>query len=256
MYFKPLDSLLAKINIYDMMIVILLIVAASAIVQFGYTQTIPRIAISVIVASILDLVIKYYKYKKWMLPKTAIISGLFIGMLLAFDQPFYIFALAAVVAIASKHVINVMNRHVFNPTLFSMLVVSVVFNSYVSWWAAYSFPVIVILGLLINYKFGRLDLSLPFIATYLLLTNAFAFLTNTPINSITVQLKNTLLLFYAFFMLIEPRTSPSTSKARLVYAPIAAIIIFATSFFYPQNNFVLGALLANLAVLAISWKIK
>lgn len=246
-------KIFARIDLYWLMIIVLSIVTAAAIPTFGFERTIPQIAIAVLVAVALDGLIWFVKYRKFRFSKNALISGLFIGGLLEPNQIFYVPAIAAVIAILSKHLINVKKHHVFNPALFSLAIVSVIFSTSISWWAALSLPVILIMGTILHLKFWRWDLIFTFLATYFAI---FLIQNNFDLTILQPQLQNTLLYYFTLFMLVEPRTSPSTRKGRLLYGPIAAVIISLANPLYPLLGFTLGLLLANLTVILISWKIE
>jgi Na+-translocating ferredoxin:NAD+ oxidoreductase RnfD subunit len=248
-----LAKLFARIDLYLLMIIVLLVVTAIAIPTFGFIQTIPQLAVAVFTAAALDAFIWRLKYKKFHFSKTAFISGLFIGGLLEPSQMLYVPAVAAVVAILSKHFINIRKQHIFNPALLSLAIAASLFQTSISWWAALSLPIILAAGIVLHLKFWRWDLIFTFLATYFAI---FSVQSRFDFAALQLQLLNPMLYYFTFFMLVEPRTSPARSRGRLIYGPLAAVIIFLANLIYPSLGFVLGLLLANLAVIFIKWKIE
>ncbi len=218
-----------KVNIYDLMIFSLSVIAIFGIVAFGPLLTLPQIASAIIAAVVTDLAITYFKEKSVSLPKTAIISGLFIATILEVNNPFYA-AIAAVIAMVSKHVIKVKNRNVFNPATFGLIISSIIFPVSFAWWSTSMIPVLV-LGLVVATYYKRLHLVLPFLVVYFLLTQV------NPISS-------SYIFFFAFFMLTEPMTSPTRRNGRILYGVVIAII----AAFVPHSDPILVALLVGNAL--------
>src|SRR5437867_7146131 len=279
--------LLNKINIYTLMIIVLSILTTLGLINFivqpstGFPQNIPfvlfirtlffkaflQILVTVGVTSVLDLFIYYRKYKKWFLPKSAIISGLFIGSILDPTSLIYIPILAGIFAIVSKHLIRYKGRNIFNPSMLAMFLMTQfqyfpfddlvnIFPTSLAWWSAVSpfgywisYTIIFALGLLVAIRFKRLDLVLSFLATYFVIYLAYSLL--NPAILFTNQTNNLPLYFFSFFMLIEPKTSPTMKNPRIFYGIVAAIVIFSVRFYYPFN-IPLGLLIANLLVPVIN----
>lgn len=255
-----LESIWKKLDIYSWMIVVLSVFTAAGIYTFGWQQTLPQTIIAVVAANAFDILAKYFKTKQFRFTKSATITGLFIGLLLPFSSQLYLPVIAAVIAIASKHLINWKGRHIFNPTLFSLLIVSLIFNVQASWWGSFAFPtqqipylnllIVAILGFIITAKQRRHDLVWPFIGAFLLFTFIGRLFLPDQAEVVYLGLDSTL-LFAVFFMLVEPKTSPFFARARLAYGILSAAI-FAVFSLFALGYYPLGAILiANLFVLVL-----
>lgn len=250
---------LNRIDVYSWMIVALLVFSASGAYTFGVLETVPQTLIAIAAANAFDVLARRIRTGQTKFTKTATITGLFIGQLLPLSAEFYLPLLAAGMAIASKHLINLRRRHVFNPALFSLLVVALAFSVLPSWWGSFAFPAswfpmlsmaaVVILGLVITFRQNRHDLVWPFVGALLL----FNFVGTTifpeaPQFSLAVD---STILYAAFFMLVEPRTSPIFRKARIAYGILAAAVFTAFNFVAPEYNLLAMILVANLFVLPL-----
>lgn len=254
--------LLNKLDIYSWIIIVLAIFSAAGAYTFGWQQTLPQVLIAVLAANAFDILARYAKTRQFKLTKSATVTGLFIGQLLPLSAELYLPILAAAIAIASKHMINWKGRHIFNPTLFSMLILFFIFSKSSAWWGSFAFPtqqfaalnliVVILLGLLITLRQKRHDLVWPFIGALVL----FNFVGNIFIsggvqtNLGSLGLESTT-LYAAFFMLVEPKTSPLFRKARIVYGILAAAIFAAFNLLAISNFPVFAMLLGNLFVLPL-----
>ena len=226
---------------------------------FGINALIP-VVISVLTTAILDLLINYYKFKTLELPYSAFISGLFIGGLLAQNLAWYIYVLAGIIAILSKHIIKVHGKHIFNPANLGILAVFVLFNAPNTWWISSPFYLVVLFGLFILWRQRRFDLALSFIAAYYIL-HAFipepAMMGRMPMMSNIQMMMGNLyqsftsqstIFFFAMFMLIEPKTHPAARKQRIFYGILAAAMLIGIEIYNPRFGIPFVLAVANLAV--------
>ena len=273
---KPGQSLMQKFyrfDIYLTMIIVLIVLAAINVQQFGIDKTVPQLAIATVAAVGIEAIWDFYKTRRWQYSKSAIITGLFIGSLLDPGQQLFIPALAAVIAIISKIALRAKMRHFFNPTMFSLFVLSLIPVSIlgasvsIGWWSSVNLYATIILGLFIAIKFKRLDLAISFLLTFILI-NIFTlvwttcqqgpelcFLQQLPITLYNASFSSFLfpflitpLSFFTFFMLVEPKTSPFSRRGRLIYGIIVAILYYAIGFVLPQLVTSLGVGLDQIAV--------
>ncbi len=239
-----------KINftIKSYMIVFLIIIALHSIIIIQNYNFLVQLIIAPLFAVMIDLAITYAREKKTFLPDSAVISGLFIALILPLASVLTLF-LAALIAILSKHIIKIKNRHVFNPAAFGIIAASL-FGYTASWWAAISF-LVVPLGLFIIYKQRKWILAFSFLAVYFLIS----ILSNlSSLNNIA--LLDTTAFVFAFFMLIEPMTSAYTKKAMIAEGIIAAVLIAVFRAFLPQVDLFLTSLLvANIFVPILNKKL-
>ena len=248
-------SMLNRFTIYQYMSAFLIILALVSAFFYGFgVESLIPVLISVLTAAILDLLINYYKFKTLEFPYSAFISGLFIGGLLTQDLKWYVYIIAAVIAILSKHLIKVHHRHIFNPANLGIFVVFILFNAPNSWWISSPFYLVALFGLFILWRQRRLDLAISFLAAYYIL-HAFipepAMFGNMPMmmgNLYRSFVSQSTIFFFAMFMLIEPKTHPAARKQRIFYGILIALMIIGIEIYNPRFGIPFVLAVANLVV--------
>jgi len=200
---------------------------------FGIKALLP-VVIAVATTTILDSAISYFKSKTLEFPKSALISGLFIGGLLTQDLQWYVYVLAGAIAILSKHLIKIQQKHLFNPANFGVLLVSVIFGAAHTWWISSPLVLVLIFGIFIIWRLRRIELAIGFLAGYYLINSAIELLQGAQFPEIYSTIINGgVVYFFSMFMLIEPKTHPA--RNRIAYGIfVAALLIglnqYAVSF--------------------------
>lgn len=134
---------------------------------------------------------------------------------------------ASVWAMASKYMLAIDKKHVFNPAAFAVAVTALTLNQSASWWVGSfaMFPFVLIGGVLIARKIHRFDLVISFIiAASVTIVGFSIFQANNPLVTIQKTLFDTPLLFFAFVMLTEPLTTPPTKSLRIGYGILAGFL--------------------------------
>ena len=204
-------------DIYVWMIFILLIITILNIYELKYYNGFSSFIIATLTAGILDTGIKSYKRKMFYLSKSGIISGMFVGMILA---PNLLFAfLGSAIAILSKYVIKYNGKHIFNPANFGILILGL-FGIGAGWWATNTIIPVLILGLFVVYRIDKFEMVLSFLIPYALLF----ILVSKNFYNIIPALYNGTILFFAFLMLTEHKTSPYSRKGQIIYGLLNGVI--------------------------------
>lgn len=159
-------------------------------------------------------------------PRSALISGLSLCLLLRTDS-LPLAAVAAVVTIASKFVLRVRGKHVFNPTNFGViamiLVSDRVWASAGQWGTGGFFAFLMAcLGGLVAHRAWRSDVAWAFLAAHVaFLLGRTAFL-GDPLTIPLHSLQSGALLLFTFFMISDPRTTPDARPARVAFGVLVA----------------------------------
>jgi len=178
--------------------------------------------IAVISAGVIEGLILYIKNKKLSVSESSIISGLIIGFVLSCDQPWWMFSLASLLAISSKHFLCVNKKHIFNPAAFGIFILIVVFGAQTQWKGTYLWYFIVPIGFYFVYKIRKLEVIIGYSLAALGLFGIQAFLQNVSLWDIFGYLS----YFYIFVMLIEPKTTPVKPQAKIVFGIGVGVLIF------------------------------
>lgn len=141
---------------------------------------------------------------------------------------------AAVWAMASKYIVAINKKHLFNPVAFAVALTYLTINQSASWWVgdAPLLPFVLVGGILIVRKLKRFDLVFSFLLTVLLTVLVLSFFNG---DDVIAALQRIIvyspLAFFAVTILTEPLTTPPSSGLRLVYGGIVGLL------FSPQIHF-------------------
>jgi Na+-translocating ferredoxin:NAD+ oxidoreductase RnfD subunit len=233
-----------------------------------------RVGLAILSASVaaigLDLTLERLKRGRWIVPDGAAITALLCALILAPQAAWYLPPLAAAVAIASKHLIRVrwgrQRIHVLNPAATGLLVTLLVFPAGQSWWGALInrptswILALITVGIVVDRHVAKLPQALAFLATYYGLFTTIAFTTmGGGLLSLSQRLAEVYrppfvgaALFFAFFMLTDPPTSPNRGDEQLRFGAIAGAIAVVGYLAIHTLAFLLAGLLA--ANLALAWQ--
>jgi enediyne biosynthesis protein E5 len=185
-------------------------------------------------------------------PWSALISGLSLCLLLRTDT-LALAVVAAGLAIASKFLVRVRGKHVFNPTngaiVAMLLLTDGVWVSPGQWGnaAVFAFLLAAAGGLVVN-RAARVDVTWTFLASHAALTLGRALWLGDPLAIPLHRLSNGALVLFAFFMISDPRTTPDSRAGRLVFAVLVAAGAYVVQFRLFQTN----PLLWSLAVCSLA----
>jgi Na+-transporting NADH:ubiquinone oxidoreductase subunit NqrB len=185
-------------------------------------------------------------------PRSALISALSLCLLLRTEFP-ALAALTAALAIASKFVVRVRGKHVFNPTngaLVAMLLLTdAVWVSPGQWGstAVFAFFMASVGGLVVN-RAARADVTWAFLATYAGLFVMRALWLGDPLAIPLHRLANGALVLFAFFMISDPRTTPEARAGRVLFA----VAVAAGAYLIQYRLFWTNALLWSLATCSLA----
>lgn len=237
---KHIDDLVDRITMYRLLLYYLVIILCAAMFfsAIGWLSYSPySIAISAVLFVAICYSVNYVFAKLYNAPtnsESSILTGLILALIvspIAAPKDLTFIAAAAGLAIASKYILAVHNKHIFNPAAIAVVLTAFGPQESASWWVGSTVltPFVIIGGLLIVKKIRRNHMVYTFLAIALASTGFFAFITH---KDVILSLQNTLLhsslFFLAFIMLTEPWTSPTTRLKRYFYAAIVGILFAPT----------------------------
>jgi ferredoxin-NADP reductase/Na+-translocating ferredoxin:NAD+ oxidoreductase RnfD subunit len=167
---------------------------------------------------------------------TALILALIIDPAQSFDG-FQFLGWAAILAMSSKYILSLNNKHIFNPAVIAVVITSFALGESASWWTATASmaPVTLLGGLLIVRKVRQEEMAGFFLAASLLTICVVSVLLGLSLPKELQQLTLASPLFFvASVMLTEPLTAPPTKNLKRIYALLTGVL------FVPQIH--LGAL--------------
>lgn len=137
-------------------------------------------------------------------------------------------SLVAVLSQASKYILVINKKHIFNPAALAVAFLAVTNLGGASWWVGntYMMPFVFLGGLLVVRKLRRFSLVLSYLAVSL----------TSVLFSPKIILESPL-LFFAFIMLTEPQTTPPTKIKQVLYGLLVGV---TNSFITPEIALLLG----------------
>jgi Na+-transporting NADH:ubiquinone oxidoreductase subunit NqrB len=179
-------------------------------------------------------------------PRSALISGLSLCLLLRTNDPWLAVA-AALIAISSKFVIRIRGKHIFNPTnlglVAMMLATDRVWVSPGQWGsgAFFAFLMASAGGLVVN-RAARSDVTVAFLVSYVALVTGRSIWLGEPMTIPLHRLESGALLLFSFFMISDPKTTPDSRIGRIVFAMLVALGAWYVQFGLFRTNGLLWSL--------------
>jgi Na+-translocating ferredoxin:NAD+ oxidoreductase RnfD subunit len=157
-----------------------------------------------------------------------------VAMIVSPQEPWYVGAATSALAVVSKYLFRIRTVNVFNPAALAIVATFYVFNTEQSWWGALgelppaALAVLIGTGAFIADRVNKLPLVLVFLGSYYLLFTATAFL-GEPRQVAEIFRAPDLhaVLFFAFFILTDPPTSPVRYHEQVIFAMIVALTSYA-----------------------------
>ncbi len=176
-------------------------------------------------------------------------------LLLLHSQTAAWLALAAALSIASKFLLRIDGKHVFNPSNFGIVITLLLSNAV---WAApgqwghglWLFLFVAGSGLIVMVGWQVMLASVSFLLVYAGLLLLKASWLGDPWAIPLHQLQNGSLLLFSFFMLSDPKTTPAHPLARVLFGTCVAVLAAWLQFRqYLPNAFLYALLLLSPSVL-------
>ena len=232
------------------LLLILIVLAAVGSWLEGWAVTLPGLAAASVVALLLDGAILKVRKRRWVFPSGALLSALIVAMILSPDAPWLVAAVTSGVAVVSKYVFRAGPANVFNPAALALVVAFYLFDTAQSWWGALpQHPAGLVLlfasGLFMAARVEKIPAVLWFLGCWFLLDTATAF-SGFPERVFELYRTPDLqaALFFAFFMVTDPPTSPPEHRDQAVYGVITAVGSYLAFLTVGAVYFLLAGLLA------------
>ena len=179
-------------------------------------------------------------------PKSALISGLSLCLLLRTNS-LELAVITAAIAIASKFVLRVRGKHIFNPTNFA-LVAMILFTGSVwvspgQWGSTAVFGFLMAsAGALVVNRAARWDVTFTFLIAYVALLTGRSLWLGEPFSIPLHRLESGALVLFAFFMISDPKTTPDSRNGRVLFAVLVAVGAWVVQFKLFRTNGLLWSL--------------
>ncbi len=173
--------------------------------------------------------------------KSAAITSLGLSILLK-TQYWQVAVLAGFIAIASKYIIRIKGKHIFNPANIGLVLT--IYITKLAWvspgqWGSNLIVLyfIVAAGSMLLLKVGRVDTGIVFLLTYVVCQFGYSVIyLGWPVDYAVHKLSNGALLLYSFFMITDPSTTPNHQRARVAWSVAIAVLAFYMAEFRYVNG--------------------
>lgn len=247
-----------------LLIIVLAILTTLAAWGEGFRLVAPGLVSAIVVAMLIDAPILRVREGAWTFPDGALLTGCIVALILSPHEPWPITAVTSAVGIVSKYVFRVGRANVFNPAALALVATFYVFDTGQSWWGALpeisplALAVLGATGLFITRRVNKMPVVLAFLGTYYALFTITAFV-GDPARVVALYRSPDLhaALFFAFFMVTDPPTSPPKHRDQLVYGAIVAVASFAVFELIGAAYFLLaGLLVGNVWEAGRRWRVR
>lgn len=162
--------------------------------------------------------------------QSAYITGISISLLVKPQAALlWPFALGAVIAIASKYVLQYRGRHLWNPSNFAVSLLLLVAHDNVAilshqWGNDLATNLVIwCFGLAIALRVGVLHVTLTYVGSFLVLAVLRNLLIGGPLLAELAPITGPMYQLFIFFMITDPRTTVSTPRGRMIVAALVAV---------------------------------
>ncbi len=215
------------------LLIVLALLTAIAAQPEGIHRVVPSVLGAMLAAALVDVGIVRAMRSVWFFPSGALLSGLIVALVLSPTEPLSVPIITTVLAVISKYLFRARGRHLFNPAALALVAAYFLFASGQSWWGALPdvpAPVIAVLivsGLFIADRVNKLPMVLSFLACSGASFTLMAFFGDpTRVAELFRAPDINAALFFAFFMLTDPPTSPARYRDQVWFGIIVAVASF------------------------------
>jgi Na+-transporting NADH:ubiquinone oxidoreductase subunit NqrB len=205
--------------------------------------------------------VAYWKRIRFSFP-SVLISSFGLSLLLK-TNAIEVAVLAAFTSIASKFLIKIKGKHIFNPSALGIVATILLTNK--AWfspgqWGSGTLLLFGIgcLGCIIVTKVQKLDTSLTFLGTFasLLFIRQIIYL-GWPLDFFVQSISTGSLLLFSFFMITDPKTVPNNKWARIIWCVlVAGVAFYLTTFKFINGAPIYVLVLAQPLVPVLDWLFK
>src|SRR5262245_16489556 len=250
----------------------------------GFRVSVPQILSAIVVSAVIEVIITLYRTGTLAWPASAMLTGSGVALILRLTdmlsgdhwtwRGWYVFAIVAAVSLLSKYVIRYRGTHVFNPSNVGLVAAFLLLGSariepLDFWWAPLNgwmiaaYVIILAGGLAITARLHLLGMSAAFWITLAAgmgvlaasghcMTARWSFAPVCGSHFWWLIVLSPEILIFLFFMITDPKTTPSGRVARIAFGIGVALV--STLLIAPQTT-EFGAkvaLLSGLVVLCVA----
>ncbi|MEO6804005.1 MAG: hypothetical protein ABI197_12260 [Granulicella sp.] len=197
--------------------------------SFGILESWTKTLLAIGSSIVAELILGRMMTGKWPHLASAYISGISVGILLR-SPALWPYVLCAVIAITSKYVLRVKNRHIWNPSNFGICVMlffaaeSVTALS-IQWGnSLWAMAVIWSLGSVIIWRLKRFHICAVYVISFLAFALLRSWIVGDPWQSEIAPVTGPEYQLFIFFMITDPKTTVHTVRGQCLVAFLVAAV--------------------------------
>lgn len=239
-----------RFSAWDSMLYGMITLAAAGVLRHGLAKTAPQLAGALVAATVVELIAIRLRFKKIVLPKSALITALITATVLPLGAAAWKAALVVALTLAVKHFVRPMGKHIFNPAALAIVVSGILFKIHPGWWSESYLPLTIVLGLYVTYRIRKWWQVVSYLIAYGIIGFAIV-VYHEGLSSLQFTIPYWIGVFsgvpwfFALFMVPEPRTSPGARTPSIIFGALAAIVGATVPIFTPIINGLLAANMYN-----------
>jgi len=217
-----------------LLLLVFMLLLAIAVPSEGARTVAPGLAAAVTLAAAIDVVALRIREGSWVFPSGAILTALIVAMVLSAQERWYVTAITSGVAVLSKYVFRGRSANIFNPAALGIVLMFYVFETGESWWGALpevapaAMAVLFATGIFITDRVNKMPMVLAFLGTYYALFTLTAFVGDPRLVAEIYRTPDLqAVLFFAFFILTDPPTSPTRHRDQVICGVLVAVVSYA-----------------------------
>lgn len=197
--------------------------------SFGFLESYTKTALAILTAIAMEMVLGRLFTGKWPHLASAYISGISVGILIR-SPALWPYALCSMIAITSKYLLRVRDRHIWNPSNFGICAMLVLAPGAVATlsiqWGNSLWPMVVIwtLGSVIIWRLRRFHITATYVVSFILFALLRSLATGHPWQAEVAPITGPMYQLYVFFMITDPKTT--VRSGRLAQCGVAAAVAF------------------------------
>ncbi len=197
--------------------------------SFGILESYKKTLLAISVSILTELVLGKLVTGKWPHLASAYISGISVGILVR-SPAFWPYALCSVIAITSKYVVRVKNRHIWNPSNFAICVMLFLASESVTTlsiqWGNNLWAMLVIwsLGSAIIWRLRRFHICATYVVSFLVFAIARSWIVGDPLLSELSPITGPEYQLFIFFMITDPKTTVRSWRGQCAVAVAVAAV--------------------------------
>ena len=197
--------------------------------SFGILESYKKTLLAIAASIVTELVLGRLFARKWPHLSSAYISGISVGILLR-SPAFWPYALCSALAITSKYVLRVKNRHIWNPSNFGICAMLFLASEFVTTlsiqWGNNLWAMLVIwaLGSAIIWRVRRFHICAVYVLSFLLFAFLRTWITGEPWQSEISPITGPEYQLFIFFMITDPKTTVRSRRGQMLVAFAVAAV--------------------------------